>query len=331
MKILLVTDAWEPQTNGVVTTLKNLCRELESDDHELTVIHPGQFPGFPMPGYKEIKIAFPSKRKVKRILTKDWDAIHIATPEGPVSGAFIDGCRTLNLNFTASLHTKIPEFVNSRLPFISVDLGWRIMKRRFSDAKHILVPTSSIASELVYREFHQNISVWTRGVDRTVFFPDEKISREKILLCVSRVSPEKNLEDFFNLESPGMKKILVGDGPYLNIYKQRYKNVHFVGKKTGIELSDYYRRASVFVFPSRTDTFGVVMIEAMACGTPVAAYPVTGPIDVIHPGVTGFTESLLKTAVDRCLTLDRKTVAHNSLKWSWETAKQQFLLTLIHP
>lgn len=331
MKILLITDAWEPQTNGVVTTLKNLCRELESDDHQVTVIHPGQFWGFPMPGYQEIKLAFPSKRKVKNILTKDWDAIHIATPEGSVGGAFIKGCRKLNLNFTASLHTKIPEFVNSRLPFISIDRGWQMMKKRFADAKNILVPTGSMAAELFDRGFEQNISVWTRGVDRTIFFPDEKITREKILLCVSRVSPEKNLEDFFNLPMPGMKKIMVGDGPYLNTYKEKYPNVEFVGKKTGKELADYYRRASVFVFPSCTDTFGVVMIEAMSCGVPVAAYPVTGPIDVVQEGITGYTDVDLHKAVEKCFALGRIGVSQGSLKWRWEECKRHFLSTLVTP
>lgn len=331
MKILLVTDAWEPQTNGVVTTLKNLVKRLEQDHHDITVIHPGDFWGFGLPGYREIKMSFPRHQQIRSILKQGWDAIHIATLEGTLGYSFAKVCHKHKFRYTASLHTKIPEFVNSRLPFIPVSAGWRWMKHRFRHAQNILVPTKTMANELIDHGFSQNITVWTRGTDRDIFSPQLKKIKPITLLCVSRISPEKNLEDYFNLYMPGVKKIMVGDGPYLEKYKKLYPDVEFVGKKTGKQLAEYYQAADVFVFPSKTDTFGVVMIESMSCGTPVAAYPVTGPIDVVDTGITGYTNENLPQAIHDCLTLDRDRVYQGGLKWDWNDCKYQFLQTLIAP
>jgi glycosyltransferase involved in cell wall biosynthesis len=184
-----------------------------------------------------------------------------------------------------------------------------------------------MVKELKERGFTQNIQPWTRGVDRTIFYPEKNNPNEVgnvVILCVSRVSKEKGLDDFCSLHVPNAQKILVGDGPYLETLKSKYPDVIFVGKKTGKELGDYYRKATVFVFPSKADTFGVVNIEALACGTPVAAYPVTGPKDIIENGVNGYLSENLSEAIEKCVHLDREIVYNSSLKWTWENCYKQF-------
>jgi glycosyltransferase involved in cell wall biosynthesis len=184
--------------------------------------------------------------------------------------------------------------------------------------------------ELITHEFAQPIHPWTRGVDRTTFYPSsQEYTSPKIILCVSRVSHEKGLDDFCALDVGPAQKVLVGDGPYLNALKSKYPDVLFVGKRTGRELGDWYRKAAVFVFPSRSDTFGVVNIEALACGTPVAAYPVTGPVDIIEHGVNGYISEDLGEAVRQCLTLDRQVVASTAERWTWESCYEQFTSILI--
>ena len=332
-RILLVTDAWKGQTNGVVTTLENLVKQAKANNDEIRVYHPGRCRWrFPLPWYREIEIAFPNQNEVEYIVTSEkWDHIHVATPEGWVGRAFVKALRNYSIAFSASCHTKFPEFVNARAPFVKVKWGWQWMRRRYQDATKILVPSESMKQELEYWGFDQEIVVWSRGVDRDQFHPLESRpdNDSKILLCVSRVSHEKGLDDFCALNVPNTRKILVGDGPYLNTLKSRYPDVEFTGKKTGSDLAYYYQTADVFVFPSKADTFGVVMLESIACGTPVAAYPVTGPIDVVKPGINGALSENLASAVSEAFAISHKSVYNSSLKWTWERCYAQFKENLL--
>jgi glycosyltransferase involved in cell wall biosynthesis len=325
-KILLVTDAWHPQVNGVVTTLTNLANQAKKSGDKIYVYHPGRATiRFPLPMYPEITIGIPNPLHVRKLLKKQkWDHIHIATPEAPLGISFTTMCKVLNLNYSISCHTKFPEFVSAKYPWISVNLGWKYMKWCYKGCEKIITTTDSMVDELKRRGFTHEIYPWSRGVDRSIFYPENKTEGAPILLCVSRVSEEKGLDDFCSLQIPNTTKILVGDGPYLNKLKEKYTDVEFVGKKQDKELGDYYRSASVFVFPSKSDTFGVVNIEALACGTPVAAYPVTGPKDIIENGVNGILDENLETAVLQALELDRNVVYESSLIWTWETSYKQF-------
>lgn len=328
-KILLITDAWHPQVNGVVTTLSNLVDQARKHGDTVHVYHPRRCTvRFPLWFYPEIEIGIPNPIHIRKLLKKQkWDHIHIATPEGSLGVSFSVACRRLKIPFSTSCHTKFPEFVNAKWNFISVDFGWKLMKKVYRGASIILTTTDSMVQELKSKGFTQDIRSWTRGVDRSIFYPEDKsLDRDgKItLLCVSRVSQEKGLDDFCSLNIPNSQKILVGDGPYLDELKRKYPDVVFAGKKTGKDLGDYYRKASVFVFPSKADTFGVVNIEALACGTPVAAYPVTGPRDIIEEGVNGYMSENLVHAIEKCVYLDRKRVYDSSIKWSWENCYAQF-------
>lgn len=332
-RILLVTDAWKGQTNGVVTTLENLVKQAKANGDEIRVYHPGRCRWrFPLPWYREIDIAFPQKTEVEHIVTSEkWDHIHVATPEGWVGKAFVQALRKHQVAFSTSCHTKFPEFVNARVPFIKVKWGWQWMRRRYQDTTKILVPSQSMKQELETWGFDQEIVVWSRGVDRDQFHPlkNRPENDTKILLCVSRVSHEKGLDDFCSLNIPNTRKILVGDGPYLNTLKSRYPDVEFAGKKTGSDLAQCYQTADVFVFPSKADTFGVVMLESIACGTPVAAYPVTGPIDVVKEGQNGSLNNHLVPAINNALAASRSNVYESSLEWTWERCYAQFKENLL--
>jgi glycosyltransferase involved in cell wall biosynthesis len=332
-KILLITDAWHPQVNGVVTTLSNLVDQAKKNGDTIYVFHPGRCKiRFSLWFYPEIEIGLPNPIKVRNLLKKQkWDHIHIATPEGSLGLSFSKLCRKLKIPFSTSCHTKFPEFVNAKWSFVPVDLGWKWMLKIYKGSSVILTTTESMVQELKDKGFKQEIKSWTRGVDRTIFYPPET-SPEKntaILLCVSRVSPEKGLDDFCAINIPNTRKILVGDGPYLETLKKKYPDVHFAGQKKGKELGDYYRNANVFVFPSKADTFGVVNIEALACGTPVAAYPVTGPKDIILEGVNGYMSENLSESIQKCLTLDRNKVYESSKVWTWENCYKQFYEILL--
>jgi glycosyltransferase involved in cell wall biosynthesis len=335
-KILLVTDAWHPQVNGVVTTLSNLVAEAKKNSDTIHVFHPGRCKiRFRFPLYPEITIGIPSPIVIRKLLKKQkWDYIHIATPEAPVGMMFARTCRRLNIPFSTSCHTKFPEFVNSKFPFISVDLGWKYMKRVYQDSTVILTTTDSMVEELKLRGFEQKIAPWTRGVDRNIFYPEIHEKHEfkyPVLVCVSRVSEEKNLDAFCKIETSGTK-IIVGSGPYLEKLQKKYSDVIFVGKKLKKDLSYYYQIADVFIFPSKTDTFGVVSIEALACGTPVVAFNVTGPKDIIENSVTGYlieNDSEFSVAIKKTLELNRTIVYNESLKWSWENCYKQFIDILL--
>jgi glycosyltransferase involved in cell wall biosynthesis len=235
------------------------------------------------------------------------------------------------IRYNTAYHTKFPEGLKA-LFNVPEKFTWGFVRWFHKHSNVVLTTTETMVKELKLHKFKGNVVPWTRGVDRDIFDPwyrEDFPINTRYLLCVSRVSKEKNLEDFFELDYPGYLKIMVGDGPMLETYKEKYPNVHFTGFKTGTELAQYYACADTFVFPSRWETFGIVMIESMACGTPVAAYPCQGPTDVIDEGITGCTRDNLKDAVTACLQLDRDVVWKGSNRWTWAAAWKIFRDNLV--
>jgi glycosyltransferase involved in cell wall biosynthesis len=326
-KILIITDNLPEQINGVVTTYKNIEICAVRDGYNVVVLDPGWFSYIDCPGYNEVKIAYP-RNLGKKIEEVSPDYIHIAT-EGPL-GLWARAYLSLaGIPHNTAYHTKFPEGLK-KLFGIPESFTWRFVRWFHKHSGKVLTTTDSMVAELKAHGFDGEVISWTRGVDRDIFTPAlrEKVLA-KYLLCVSRVSKEKNLEKFFELDYPGYLKIMVGDGPMLETYKKRYPDVHFTGFKTGVDLAKYYANAEVFVFPSQWETFGIVMIESMACGTPVAAYPCQGPLDVVDEGVTGCLNDDLKQAVKDALMLDRQRVWEGSHRWTWERAWEIFRDNLI--
>ena len=324
--ILIVTDNLPEQINGVVTTYKNIEAHAVRDNYRVVYIDPGRFRYVDCPGYNEVKIAFP--RKVGKILEEiNPDYIHIAT-EGPIGLRVRQYLDKHGYRYNTAYHTKFPEGLRA-LFGIPEAITWPLVRWFHKHSGKVLTTTDTMVKELRDHGFDGDVIPWTRGVDRSIFKPGDRApSVNYVMVCVSRVSKEKNLEDFFNLDYPG-RKIMVGNGPMLEEYQAKYPSVEFVGAKRGQELGDYYRMADVFVFPSRWETFGLVMIEAMACGTPVAAYPCQGPLDVIDEGVTGCMNEELKQAVKDALMLSRNLVYQGSQRWTWENAWAIFKDNLI--
>ena len=315
-KILVVTDNLKDQINGVVTTFKNLESHAVDSGYDIVYIDPGQFPNIACPGYPEVRLCWPHgiSKKIKAIQPS---YIHIAT-EGPVGFFARWWCERNHIPYNTSYHTDFAKFLK-KMYGMPESWTWWYLRWFHKNSHRVLVTTESIKQELIAQGF-QDLRVWTRGVDRTIFNSShrgEAVTDCPILLSVGRVSVEKGLDDFCELDILGATKIVVGDGPYRQELERRYPNIHFVGTKIGTQLAQYYARADVFVFPSRADTFGVVNIEALACGTPVAAYPVAGPKDIIDPGLTGFLNDNLQLAVEQCMTLDRRAVEDASLQWTW--------------
>ena len=318
-KILIITDNLPDQINGVVTTYKNIEACAVLDGYHVYYIDPGRFRYINCPRYHEVKIAYPRNlgAKIEEIAP---DYIHIAT-EGPL-GLWARAYLSLgNIRHNTAYHTKFPEGLK-KLFGVPESLTWSFVRWFHKHSGKVLTTTDSMVQELQSHGFNGEVIPWTRGVDREIFHPGYRDREDdvKVLVCVARVSKEKNLEDFFELQYPKSRKIMVGDGPMLDKYRKQYPDVEFVGFKTGTELAEYYAMADVFVFPSRWETFGIVMIEAMACGTPVAAYPCQGPEDVIDEGITGCMNADLKQAVKDALMLNRNQVWTGSQRWSWERA-----------
>ena len=326
-KILIITDNLPDQINGVVTTYKNIEACAVLDGYTINYIDPGRFRYVDCPGYDQVKLALPRKmgEKIEEI---DPDYIHIAT-EGPLglwARKYLSIC---DYRYNTAYHTKFPEGLK-KLFGIPEAVTWPLVRWFHKHSGKVLTTTDTMVQELRSRGFQGELVSWTRGVDREIFTPAlREDAPAKYLLCVSRVSKEKNLEAFFELDYPGYLKIMVGDGPMLETYCEQYPDVHFTGFKTGTELARYYANAEVFVFPSQWETFGIVMIEAMACGTPVAAYPCQGPADVIDEGVTGCMNLELKQAVTDCLFLNRHQVWAGSQRWSWQRAWEIFRDNLV--
>ena len=322
-RILIITDNLPDQINGVVTTYTNIEPFAIRDGYTVDYIHPGRYRYVDCPFYNEVKLAYPFDfgKKVQEI---DPDYIHVAT-EGPM-GLFARRYFTVHgYRYNTAYHTKFPEALKKILG-VPESLTWPMIRWFHSNSNRVLTTTDSMVRSLQQHGFGDNVAAWTRGVDRAVFKPEQRQTQctKPLLVCVSRVSAEKNLEAFFEMPYPNATKIMVGDGPKLEEYQKLYPDVIFTGAKRGAALAHYFQQADVFVFPSKWDTFGLVMIEAMACGTPVAAYPVQGPMDVVESGVTGFLDQDLRSAVDKCLTLDRTTVYNGSERWSWQTAWEIF-------
>ena len=326
-KILIITDNTLDQINGVVTTYQNISKCAELEGYKLCFITPTEFKSYDMPGYTEIKISVPLGigAQIEKI---NPNYIHIAT-EGPLGLAARFYLDKKKIKYNTSYHTKLPEALKKILK-IPEFLSWKYIRWFHKHSGKVLTTTNSMCQELKFKGLTSDIIPWTRGVDRDIFKPEKVRRGEKItLLCVSRLSKEKNLEAFCQLQYPNSRKILVGDGPHRQELQKNYSDVEFVGFKTGSELSSYFQKADVFVFPSTWDTFGIVMIEAIACGTPVAAYPVTGPKDVINPGLDGYLSHDLNYAISCCLKLDRDKVFESSKIWSWHAAWEIFKSNLI--
>ena len=323
-KILIITDNLPDQINGVVTTYKNIEACAIRDGYTVDYLDPSRFRYIDCPRYNEVKITFPWAvgKKIKAI---NPDYIHIAT-EGPLglwARAYLSKC---NIRHNTAYHTKFPEGLKT-LFGIPEFITWRFVKWFHKHSGKVLTTTDTMVKDLKDHGFDGDVVPWTRGVDREIFNPSyrgETVAGKPILVCVARVSKEKNLEQFFEMEYPGATKIMVGDGPMLETYKKQYPDVIFTGFKTGKSLAEYYANADVFVFPSRWETFGIVMIEAMACGTPVAAFPCDGPKDVIDDGITGYMDENLADAVFMCMQLDREKILEGSQRWTWDNAWKIF-------
>ncbi len=330
MKIAIVTDAWHPQVNGVVRTLTSVSQHLRDMGHDVLVISPDQFANFPCPTYPEIRLALASSRTVGHML-EDFapDAIHLST-EGPLCLAARRWCMREGRAFTTAFHTMFPDYV-ARRTGVSPEWIWPLMRRFHSRSARVMVATDSIAEQLRTHGI-THLAHWGRGVDLKAFTPDAPPPDlfadlpRPILLYVGRIAVEKNVEAFLAADVPG-SKVVVGDGPAREELEQKFAQVHFLGPKSGEELAGCYAGADCFVFPSRTDTFGLVMIEALACGTPVAAYPVPGPQDVLEPHV-GAMAQRLEDAVASALLLDRDACAAYGSRFTWEASAREFLAAL---
>ncbi|MGC4077540.1 MAG: glycosyltransferase family 1 protein [Rubrivivax sp.] len=329
-KILIVTDAWRPQTNGVVRCLDAVGQELMARGHNVSYLTPEGFWTFPMPTYPEIRLSLVTPMTIDKVIAREApDHIHIAT-EGPLGLLARFVCLEQGLRFTTSYHTRFPEYVAARMP-IPTDWTYGVLRWFHEPAAATLVPTASMQDELAARGFNHT-RLWTRGVDHSRFSPGPKTAFADLpgphLLYVGRVSVEKNVEAFLALDVPGTK-IVVGDGPARAELAAKYPAVVFPGLRTGAELSELYRSADVFVFPSRTDTFGNVLLEAMASGLPVAAYPVTGPRDILTNPAAGALDDDLAAAILRALTRDRAAARAHALTFTWARCADIFLDTLV--
>ena len=328
MRLLLATDAWHPQINGVVTTLSTMVDEMRRRGHQVQVVASADYPSIPLPSYPEIRLAIWLRGLRARIEAFDPDAIHIST-EGPIGRYVRQFCVKRGYVFTTSFHTRFPEYIRERVP-VPLELTYPPLRRFHQRAFRTLVPTQSIKQNLARWGF-EHLEVWGRGVDTDLFSPQRAIRGKwdgPVYLNVGRIAPEKNLISFLDLGLDGTK-IVVGDGPQLNELKAGYPDVIFPGAKQGVALAEYYASADVFVFPSRTDTFGLVMLEAISSGTPVAAFPVTGPMDVLIPGVTGVMHEDLGVAVQRAMTLDRHICREEAMKLGWSVIADQFINALM--
>jgi glycosyltransferase involved in cell wall biosynthesis len=328
MKICIVTDAWRPQVNGVAITLANLMAAGEKLGVEFVAIGPDRFHTIAAPSYPEIRLALTSPKAVGQLIRAEKpDHVHIAT-EGPLGVAASYWCPRNGEIFTTSYHTRFPEYVEARWP-IPAAWSYAALRRFHEGSAGLMVATQTLADDLSARGFKRPM-LWPRGVDEDMFRPAPEIPAElknlprPFFLNCGRLAPEKNIEAFLALDLPG-SKIVVGDGPSRASLQEKFPNVHFVGVKSREELAAYYSAADVFVFPSRTDTFGNVMLEALACGAPVAAFPVPGPIDIITDPRIGVLDEDLRSACLRALTLSRKDCRDHALGYTWPESGRIFL------
>jgi len=325
MRILIATDAWHPQVNGVVRTLTSLKRSASGLGVEVDFLTPDGFPSLPVPTYPGLRVALPNRREIaRRIEAAAPDAIHIAT-EGPIGWATWSYCRRRRLAFTTSYTTRFPEYIAVR-SIVPASVTYAVLRRFHSAAAMTMVATNSLYDELAARGFRK-LGFWGRGVDTELFNPSHPLELDlprPIFMTMGRVAVKKNIEAFLSLDLPGCK-VVVGDGPQKSVLEHKYPGVRFLGEKTGADLTAHLAAADVFVFPSRTDTFGVVQLEALACGTPVAAFPVTGPLDVIADHPVGALDEDLRSACLRALSVSRDACRNFALERSWENSARQFI------
>jgi glycosyltransferase involved in cell wall biosynthesis len=324
MRVLIVSDAWLPQTNGVVSTLGQTSAWLRRFGHDVCMVTPGDFHCVPCPTYPEIRLSvLPYRRLERRLLEFSPQAVHIAT-EGPLGLAARRLCVRRGLRFTTSYHTQFPQYLRARLP-LPIAVSYRALRWFHGAATRCMVSTDSMRRELAARGF-TNLSTWRRGVDTALFKPGDKSFLplpRPIAAYVGRVAVEKNVEAFLRMDWHG-SKVVIGDGPERSRLQNRFPEVHFRGFRFGEDLAAHLGAADVMIFPSRTDTFGLVNLEAMACGVPVAAYPVTGPIDVIDDGITGALDADLGAAARRALRLDPRACRERALKSGWDLCTREF-------
>lgn len=329
MRVLVATDAWHPQVNGVVRTLSTLAATAPRLGADISFLTHEGFRTFPLPTYAGIRCALPAPWTIaKRIAAANPDAIHIAT-EGPIGHAVRRYCIRRGIPFTTSFHTRLPEYIAARAP-IPESLVWHWLRRFHGRAERVMVSTPSLIAELSSRGFRRP-ALWPRGVDGDIFAPREANRTDlppdlprPIFLTVCRVAVEKNIEAFLSLDLPGTK-VVVGDGPMRGELMQRFPQALFLGEKHRDDLAAIYSAADVFVFPSRTDTFGLVMLEALSCGVPVAAYPVPGPLDVVGNTSVGVLDEDLRAAALRALEIDRAACRSFASAMTWERCARMFL------
>jgi glycosyltransferase involved in cell wall biosynthesis len=328
--ILIVTDAWDPQVNGVVRTLKNTQYQLQQYGLRVQFLTPNDFKTVGCPGYPEIRLALAQRTQVEmRIRDIDPDALHIAT-EGPLGWAARSAAIRNGWAYTTAYHTRFPEYLSLRTG-LPARWFYRFVRAFHAHSSSVLVPTAAIARVLRDQGF-QRLRHWTRGVDHRIFFPrtaDQGTNKQNpVFLYAGRLAIEKNLEAFLDLDLPG-EKWVVGDGPIAPELRRRYRDVRWSSTMSQYELAAVYRQADVFVFPSLTDTFGLVMAEALACGLPVAAFPVPGPLDVIGDSGAGSLNTDLREACLACLEIPRSKAIARARDFTWERASAQFIDALV--
>jgi glycosyltransferase involved in cell wall biosynthesis len=324
MRIMIVTDAWFPQTNGVVSTLAQTAAWLGRFGHEVRIVNPRDFHNVACPTYPEIRLSILPYRRLRRsILAYSPQALHIAT-EGPLGLGARRFCLRHGMRFTTSYHTQFPQYLRARFP-VPMSVSYRALRWFHGAAERCMVSTASVRNDLAAHGF-RNLAVWRRGVDTEIFKPHPKdflALPRPIAAYVGRIAVEKNIEAFLKMDWAGTK-IVIGDGPERPRLEKLFPEAVYLGYRFGEDLAKHLAAADVMVFPSRTDTFGLVNLEAMACGVPVAAYPVTGPIDVIEDGVTGALDLDLAAAARRALNLDPRACRARALKSGWDVCSREF-------
>jgi 1,2-diacylglycerol 3-alpha-glucosyltransferase/glucuronosyltransferase len=324
MKILVATDAWHPQVNGVVRTLVMMAEAAKGLGVEIDFLTPNSFRTFALPSYRDLRLALPGPGKIAELIERAApDAIHVAT-EGPIGFMVRRYCRKHGLPFTTGFHTRFPEYVSARSP-IPEKWVWAALRAFHRPSQAVMAATPALVGELRSRGF-RNVVLWSRGVDTKLFHPrDIDICLPgPVFLCVGRVAVEKNLEAFLELDLPGTK-VIVGDGPARRKLERRYPQAIFLGARHGEELAEIYAACDVFVFPSKTDTFGLVLLEALASGLPIAAFPVQGPRDVIGSAPVGVLSGDLRAACLEALGIPREACVEFAAAHSWEASARAFI------
>lgn len=329
-RLLIVTDAWEPQVNGVVRTLQNTRRELAALGVEVVMLTPLDFKTLPCPTYPEIRLSLATARRIRQRLEQiQPDALHIAT-EGPLGWAARAAARKLGWPYTTAYHTRFPEYIHARFG-VPLSLSYSVFRRFHAQSNAVLVPTPAVIDALSRRGFGR-VQFWSRGVDHQIFKPLENTRprnpERPVFLYAGRLAVEKNIEAFLKLDLPG-EKWVAGEGPLASMLKRKYPQARYIGVLPQAELAALYNEADVFVFPSLTDTFGLVMVEAMACGLPVAAYPVAGPIDVVGHSGAGVLHDDLRLACLEALKIPRGVALSHAAQFTWSAATRQFFDHLV--